>query len=450
MKQRHQALIVDDEPDIRELLEITLQRMGIDTLSAANLNDARLSLGHNHIDLCLADLRLPDGNGLDLVRQISQEHPQIPVSVITAHGNMETVIEALRAGAFDFIPKPIDLGALRKLVQSALKINQAQPVDVKTMASRPKLLGNSQIMQDLRALIAKVARSQAPVYIGGESGTGKELAARAIHAESPRANQAFVAVNCGAIPSELMESELFGHLKGSFTGAIRDHKGLFQAAEGGTLFLDEVGDLPQFMQVKLLRAIQEKAVRPVGSAQEINVDVRIISATHQNLQELQAAGVLRQDLYYRLNVIALQMPTLRARNEDIELLANHFLDQIAQNSQQPRPQLSKQALNSLKKHTFPGNVRELENAIERAFALCENALITPADLALDKAPAHESPESLPADASLEDYLAGIEKNLIQTALDAERWNRTNAAKRLGLTLRALRYRMEKLGLEDKP
>jgi two-component system response regulator PilR (NtrC family) len=354
------ALIVDDEPDIRELLELTLGRMDIETRSAANLTDARRLLDETDIDLCLTDMRLPDGDGLELVEYIQQNHPDLPVAVVTAHGNMETAVQALKAGAFDFISKPIDLHMLRKLVKGALKLGSFPERDRR---SRDTLLGESAIMQTVRSTIAKLARSQAPVYISGESGTGKELVARLIHAKGPRSDSAFVPVNCGAIPSELMESEFFGHRKGSFTGAVTDKEGLFQAADGGTLFLDEVAELPLHMQVKLLRAIQEKAVRPVGEQKEIPVDVRVLSATHKDLAALVAAGDFRQDLYYRINVIELKVPSLHQRREDIPQLAEHILARLTAGQNEAGPTLGQVALEALQRHAFPGNVRELENIL---------------------------------------------------------------------------------------
>ena len=446
------ALIVDDEPDIRELLDITLARMDIDTVKAENLEQARKALSSRPFQLCLADMRLPDGDGIDLVREIQQQYPGTPVAMITAHGNMETAIEALKAGAFDFVSKPVDLPVLRKLVNTALKLNQnGQVADSKTHSDdeNSPLRGKSASMARVRALIAKLSRSQAPVHITGESGTGKELAARLIHQLGPRNDKAFVAVNCGAIPHELMESELFGHKKGSFTGATSDKLGLFQEAEGGTLFLDEVADLPLSMQVKLLRVIQEKLVRPIGATQEKRTDVRIVSATHQNLAELVQEGKFRQDLYYRLNVIELNMPPLRQRREDIPELINHLLENIAGNYQQPPPGVEAKALAALKDYDFPGNVRELENILERAFALCEDGLITLEDLGpLDaqKTPCPPGAGRLDGE-NLEDYLARIERDLLLQALEAARWNKTAAAGRLGISFRSLRYRLSKLGID---
>ncbi len=446
------ALIVDDEPDIRELLALTLARMDIDTEQAGNLAEAHDRLRAGRFQLCLADMRLPDGDGLELVRHINAQHNDLPVAVITAHGNMETAIEALKAGAFDFVSKPVDLPVLRKLVQTAMKLSAATPPDSQDGDGKaPRLLGKSAAMSAIRQTIAKLARSQAPVFITGESGTGKELAARQIHAQGPRAEGAFVAVNCGAIPQELMESEFFGHVKGSFTGAVKDKEGLFQAAAGGTLFLDEVADLPLSMQVKLLRAIQEKAVRPVGGATEDPVDVRIISASHKDLAALVQSGDFRQDLYYRIHVIELPMPALREHPDDIPLLIDHVLTRIATAGEQPKARIAPAALQRLLRHPFSGNVRELENILERATALCDDHTIQVDDLGLLPADAATTePIECPAreaGAGLEDYLLDIERRVIMQALEATRWNRTAAAKQLGISFRALRYRLEKLGLD---
>lgn len=446
MSTRQRALIVDDEPDIRELLEITLGRMKLDTRSARNVKEAREWLAREPFNLCLTDMRLPDGTGLELVQHIQQRHTEVPVAMITAYGSLDTAINALKAGAFDFLTKPVDLGRLRELVATALRLRSGEttegPVDT-------RLLGESPPMKALRNQIQKLARSQAPVYISGESGSGKELVARLIHEQGPRAEKPFVPVNCGAIPSELMESEFFGHKKGSFTGAIEDKQGLFQAANGGTLFLDEVADLPLAMQVKLLRAIQEKAVRAVGGQQEVVVDVRILCATHKDLAAEVAAERFRQDLFYRLNVIELRVPPLRERREDIPLLADTMLKRLAEGSGLPAARLSLEALDKLKCYRFPGNVRELENMLERAYTLCENDQIQAADLRLaDAAPAGESGEaSLAQIDNLEDYLEEIERKLIMQALEETRWNRTAAAQRLGLTFRSMRYRLKKLGID---
>ncbi|MGB5441116.1 MAG: sigma-54 dependent transcriptional regulator [Gammaproteobacteria bacterium] len=446
------ALIVDDEPDIRELLELTLGRMQIDTRSAADLKQAHELLASEHFDICLTDMRLPDGNGIDLVRHINQQDLNLPTAVITAYGSVDTAIEALKAGAFDFISKPVDLNALRKLVTSVLKLSAPYPK--RERRTRNTLLGESAALRQIRSTIDKLARSQAPIYVSGESGTGKELVAKLIHTKGPRADSPFIPVNCGAIPSELMESEFFGHKKGSFTGAIQEKAGLFQVAEGGTLFLDEVAELPLHMQVKLLRAIQEKAVRPVGAAQEIPVDVRILSATHKDLGQLVTDGLFRQDLFYRLNVIQLEVPPLRERSEDIPLLVEHFLRILARQSEQPGLEIDADALHALGQYGFPGNVRELENILERATTLCENNRITMADLqlpgnaaAVADLPAETAPGMKPGNVPLDTYMDNIEKDALIKALEQTRYNKTAAARLLGITFRALRYRLKKLGLE---
>ncbi len=461
------ALVVDDEPDIRELLEITLGRMGISTVAAEDLTSAKRLLSEAAYDFCLTDMKLPDGNGIELVQHIQSNFPLLPVAMITAHGSMESAVEALKAGAFDFVSKPVNLELLRKLVDTALNL---KPVDTTPAATEdlPGLLGKTPAMQLLRKQISKLARSQAPIYISGESGSGKELVARMIHEQGPHNNAPFIPVNCGAIPSELMESEFFGHTKGSFTGAVSDKQGLFQAANGGTLFLDEVADLPLPMQVKLLRGIQEKAIRPIGSQQEIPVDVRILSATHKDLAREVELDHFRQDLYYRINVIELKVPSLRDRVDDIPELASFLLQRIASEYDSTSPKISKQAMDSLLQYTFPGNVRELENILERAFTLCEDDNIKPEDLQLSNTndtqqkstqsrpsndntivvPLPNEPDEDPADMdSLETYLEDMEKNVIVEALESTRWNKTAAAKKLGISFRALRYRLKKLGLE---
>ena len=442
------ALIIDDEPDIRELLEMTLARMDIGTQSAEDLASAKKLLAKHSFDLCLTDMKLPDGNGLDLVEFIQGHFPTLPTAVITAHGNMESAISALKLGAFDFVSKPVDLHILRNLVNAALKLKPpSTSVDDSLM-----LLGESAAIQNTRTTIAKLARSQAPVYISGESGSGKELVARLIHDQGPRSDRPFVPVNCGAIPEDLMESEFFGHKKGSFTGAIHNKDGLFQAADGGTLFLDEVADLPLHMQVKLLRAIQEKAIRPIGEQREIPVDIRILSATHKKLAELVDAGKFRQDLYYRINVIEVHVPSLRERVDDIPLLATHFLQRLAVQAGQTVPKLSDDAANALRKYPFPGNVRELENILERAMTMCENNTIRAADLQLKEAvndPVNEPPvtDHLYNQASaLNPYLDNTEKQAIIKALEETRYNKTAAARLLGITFRALRYRLKKYGI----
>jgi len=445
MTARQKALIIDDEPDIRELLEITLGRMKLDTRSARNLKEARECLAREHYDLCLTDMRLPDGCGLELVQFIQQQYPQLPVAMITAYGSLDTAIGALKAGAFDFLTKPVDLGRLRELVNTALRLRTPNP----NVTVDSRLLGVSPPMNVLRKQIGKLARSQAPVYISGESGSGKELVARLIHEQGPRHERPFVPVNCGAIPSELMESEFFGHKKGSFTGAMEDKPGLFQAANGGTLFLDEVADLPLPMQVKLLRAIQEKAVRAVGGAKEVVVDVRILCATHKDLASEVAAGRFRQDLYYRLNVIELRVPPLRERREDVAQLAEVMLRRLAQECGDTPARLHPDALAKLQSYRFPGNVRELENMLERAYTLCEGEEIKPSDLRLSDAPGmpENGEASLAQIDNLEDHLEDVERKLIMQALEETRWNRTAAAQRLGLSFRSMRYRLKKLGLD---
>src|SRR5579862_1361119 len=374
------VLIVDDEPDLVELVTLTLERMNLATASAGTLAAARELLNARHFDLCLADMRLPDGDGLDLVAWIEQRQPQLPVAVITAHGNVETAVRALKAGAFDFVSKPLDLGVLRRLVAVAIRLGATD--NAATTRTGPLLLGGSEAMETLRALMARVARSQAPVHISGESGTGKELVARLIHEGGARHAGPFVAVNCGAIPTELMESELFGHKRGSFTGAVADKKGLVQSAEGGTLFLDEVADLPLHMQVKLLRVVQEKTVRPVGESREETIDVRILSATHKNLADLVAQGLFREDLFYRINVIELHVPALRERTGDIAEIAEAILARLARRANATPPALSAEALRTLEAYPFPGNVRDLENVLERALTLSPTGVITPEHIRL--------------------------------------------------------------------
>ncbi|WIO73641.1 sigma-54 dependent transcriptional regulator [Porticoccaceae bacterium LTM1] len=450
------ALIVDDEPDIRELLSMTLTQMGLRVIEAENLNSARQLLNMNPVAFCLTDMRLPDGNGLELVEHIQADYPEVPVAVITAHGNMEIAVDALKKGAFDFVSKPVELGRLRQIVQSALELNEST---TKSGQHLQDLLGNSPAMDTLRNQIRRVARSQAPVFISGESGSGKELVARAIHYSGPRANGPFIPVNCGAIPSELMESEFFGHKKGSFTGAYQDKQGLFQAADGGTLFLDEVADLPLQMQVKLLRAIQEKSVRPVGSEKEIPTNIRILSATHKNLPQEVANEKFRQDLFYRINVIELLVPALRQRTEDIPELAQHFLREFASEAEVSCPKISREALQALNEYNFPGNVRELENILERAFTLCDGQTIKVHDLQLrDQVPASSNGNSngftnisdLCAQQvdCIDDFLEEIEKEILTKTLEKTAWNRTAAAKELGISFRQIRYKLKKLGLDE--
>jgi two-component system response regulator PilR (NtrC family) len=429
------ALVIDDEPDICELLVITLERMDVASDICGDLATAKAALKSKRYQLCLTDMRLPDGDGLDLVEWIQKESPSTPVAVITAHGNIETAVRALKLGAFDFLSKPVDLKTLRKLVRSALKLGVAGEGEA-------KLLGASTAINDVRNMIAKVARSQAPVHVSGESGTGKELVSRMIHEQGSRAGGPFIPVNCGAIPSELMESEFFGHKKGAFTGAVNDKAGLFHAAEGGTLFLDEIADLPLAMQVKLLRVIQEKSVRPVGGTAEVDVDVRILSATHKSLAKLVGTGEFREDLYYRINVIELNVPPLRERGKDIILLSNAILEKLTAEMQVEDLKLTESGAKKLLGYNFPGNVRELENLLQRAATLCEDSSITEKDIHITK--------SMPIDADkdymLEDKLESVERDAIINALTKCKYNKTAAAKELGLTLRALRYRIEKLDI----
>lgn len=448
-------LIVDDEPDIIELLELTLARMGMEVFSATTLSEAKALLQSHQFQLCFTDMRLPDGEGLELVNYISDHCSDLPVAIITAYGTTENAVAALKAGAYDYLPKPVALKQLRDLVKSALSLpplqteapSQAQP-------GQRLLLGESLPMRQLRATIDKLSRSQASVYISGESGSGKELAARMIHEKSARYKQAFIAVNCGAIPENLMESEFFGYKKGAFTGAEKDHDGFFLSANGGTLFLDEVADLPLGMQVKLLRVIQEKRVRRIGETQEKNVDVRIISATHKKLNQCVESGLFRQDLYYRLNVIELNMPALREMREDIPLIAKNILTRLCRETSRSICELKKDALTMLINYDYPGNVRELENILERTLALCPDIPIGKEELQL---PAHEPLQDSdpPADTiqdqglPLQDFLDNLEKDSIVKALNLNRYNRTKAAKTLGITVRSLRYRMERLGLNEQ-
>ncbi|MFS1291137.1 sigma-54-dependent transcriptional regulator [Pseudomonas piscis] len=443
MNPRQTVLVVDGAKEVRALVEITLGRMHLHTRSARTLQEARDHLRQNRFDLCLTDLHLPDGCGLELLRHIRQEHSRVPVAVLSDDTSQQTAASALQAGACDLLHKPLDLKHLRELVGNRLK----PPVPRETSASK-QLLGNSPAMADLRRQITKLAPSQAAVYISGESGSGKERVARLIHDLSPRARRPFIAVNCGAIPSELMESEFFGHRKGSFSGAMADQPGLFLAAQGGTLFLDEVAELPLAMQVKLLRALQEKSVRAVGSQTEEAVDLRILCATHQDLKQQVEAGRFRQDLYYRLNVIELRVPPLRERHADINLLARHILQRLAIDSGQTVAQLSPEALQALEAHDFPGNVRELENLLERAQVFREGQWIEVTDLGL---PCASRAEKLPHPATtafdLALHLQQVERQLLLQALEACRWNRTEAARRLGLSFRSMRYRLKKLGLD---
>jgi len=429
--------------------------MGKETRSAEDIGSAINLLASDSFDLCLTDMRLPDGNGIELVKHIAVNYPEIPVAMITAHGNMESAIEALKAGAFDFVSKPVNLEILRNLINTALKLSAQEALA--TQSNELILLGKSDAMRNTRKKIQKLARSQAPVYISGESGVGKELVARLIHENGPRQDKPFIPVNCGAIPGELMESEFFGHKKGSFTGAVTDKEGLFQAASGGTLFLDEVADLPLHMQVKLLRAIQEKAIRPIGESIEIPINVRILSATHKDLAALVQDNLFRQDLFYRINVIELHVPSLRERPEDIPVLVDHFLDLIATEWQVNKANISKEAMDILMTYSFPGNVRELENILERAMTLCEGDSISLEDLQLPEnstadISSHDSNAKTVVDKNnesltLDPALHNKEREVIEKALLKTRYNKTAAAKLLGITFRQLRYRIKKLGIE---
>jgi len=456
MSHRKAVLIVDDEADIRELLVLTLSRMGVDADATASVKEAEQALKDRPYDLCLTDMRLPDGDGIAILRHISEHYGNTPVAVITAFGSTENAVAALKAGAFDYLAKPIKLEQLRPLVMSALKLPrppQARRASIgEVPAGVPRLLGESPAIQRAREMIGKLARSQAPVYITGESGSGKEVAARLIHLGSARADAQFVAVNCGAIPENLMESEFFGYRKGAFTGADTDKIGYLKAAEKGTLFLDEVGDLPLAMQVKLLRVIQEKKVRPVGDTKEEAIDVRVISATHRSLSQQVEAGEFRQDLFYRLNVIELKMPSLREIPEDIPLMVNEVVERLARQSGSPPPAISEEALLALRRYDFPGNVRELENILERAMALCTDNKITETDLYLTQGTTQE--RMAPLDGALgtrglalHDFLDQIEREAITKALEATRFNKTAAAKLLGITFRSLRYRLDRLGID---
>src|ERR1700692_4101813 len=441
------VLVVDDDPDLCELLSITLQRMDLEPRPAGTVGAAQRMLKTERYDLCLTDMQLPDGDGLELVSWIQQHTPSVPVAVITAHGSMETAVRALKVGAFDLSYKPFSLDGLRTFVASAIKLSGT--LDTDTSVFGPRLLGASAAMQHMREMIGRVARSQAPVHIFGESGTGKELVAKLIHESGPRRDGPFVPVNCGAIPTELMESELFGHKRGSFTGAVSDKKGLIQSAEGGTLFLDEIADLPLHMQVKLLRVIQEKAVRPLGEQLEVGVDVRILYATHKNLSTLVAEGKFREDLLYRVNVIELGVPSLRERPEDVPELAEAILRRLGRRTKISPPMLSKDALAAFESYAFPGNVRELENILERAITLSTSGEIRASDIQLrpTRGDAPTAAANTQSGGALGNHLEDIERDAIRKALEQTRYNKTAAAKVLGMSFRALRYRIKKLGIE---
>lgn len=459
MNEHLSCLIVDDETDIRELLTMTLARMGVETDSASCVDEAKTMLAHHHYALCLTDMQMHDGTGLDLVKHVSEFHQGLPIAVITAHASADNAVAALKAGAFDYLSKPLSLKQLRPVIEFALKLSSKPQND---HANTLEMIGDSAVVTQVRSMIAKLARSQAPVYISGESGSGKELAARLIHQNSSRTDGKFVAVNCGAIPESLMESEFFGHKKGAFTGATQDKAGLFQAANGGTLFLDEVADLPLPMQVKLLRAIQEKKVRMVGNASEEPVDVRIISATHKSLTQMMDDGLFRQDLYYRLNVIQLKMPALRERTGDIPILTRRLLNKLCESMQIAPPEITADAMAYIQQLPFLGNVRELENLLERALALCDGQTITADDLLIEeeniaiKSSADNDDGTLNDfssiendDVSLPEYLEDIEKRAIVDALQKTQYNKTAAAKLLGVSFRTLRYRLVKLGIDKE-
>ncbi|MCP4429932.1 MAG: sigma-54-dependent Fis family transcriptional regulator [Gammaproteobacteria bacterium] len=437
---KKRVLIVDDEPDIRELLEITLLRMGLETRCAEDYSNATRLLNGEDFDLCLTDMKLPDGDGISLVEYIQQHYPNTPSAVITAHGSIDLAIKAMKSGAFDFVSKPVTLETLRNLVDKALTLPDVQQQISTSTTSKYQIIGESNIVVDLKRTISKFARSQAPVFIKGDSGTGKELVARQIHLQGARAEAPFIAVNCGAIPSELMESEFFGHMKGSFTGATADNIGIFMAANGGTLFLDEIADLPLAMQVKLLRVIQEKSIRRVGSQQEEAIDVRIISASHKDLESMVNEGSFRQDLYYRINVIGVTVPPLTDRSDDIPLLARHIISKH-NDANATQTDISREAIADLANYSFPGNVRELENILERANALCENDMITADDLQLPSI----TPTST-TNTDLSSITRTIEMEQIKSALENHRWNQSATARSLGITLRQLRYKVEKLKL----
>ena len=455
---RPRVLIVDDEPDLLTLLEMTLARMNISAVTATSLAAAREALNNKLPALCLTDLKLPDGNGLDLIAEIQQKYPNVPVAMMTAHGSAECAVDALKLGAFDFVSKPVPLDRLRELVNHALKLPS-----VADTASDDTLIGETPIIATLKRDIQRVARSQAPVHVHGESGVGKEVVARLIHHLGPRAAAPFVAINCGAIPSELVESELFGHKRGAFTGATADKLGLFQAASGGTLLLDEIADLPLPVQVKLLRAIQEKAVRPVGFEKEVPVDVRLITATHKNLADEVRGGRFRDDLYYRINVIDLFIPPLRHRRADIPLIAQHILLKMAEAGGSKPLTLSRDAVERLKEHEYRGNIRELENILARAAALLDGDRIEVHNLDLNSGPRPAPPEAAPMASApsqarlsegvnhqgdLDAYLAHIERTVLEEELQRHRWNRTATAKALGISMRSLRYRLKKLGIDN--
>ena len=472
MAAKQHILIVDDETDIRELLYISISRMGYECSTASGVQEALLALKDKEFNLCLTDMNMPDGNGLQVIEYIQKNSPDLPVAMITAYGSLDTAIEAMKAGAFDYITKPIDQNTLKKLITSALKAQRPDCKQDSTDNHNSQMIGSSEQMHRLNSQINKLAKSQAPVFVHGESGSGKELVARMIHSRSNRYDAPFIPVNCGAIPSELVESELFGHVKGSFTGATENKLGMFRSAEGGTLFLDEVADLPLAMQVKLLRAVQEKAIRPVGGNEETPVDVRILSASHKDLPLEIEAGHFREDLYYRINVIELNVPSLRDRPDDIVPLAEHILNKLAERYESPVISLGDSAQELLRQHSFPGNVRELENILERAFTLTDNNILQAEDLQLtrkikdidftpenndnlsetinnDQDSSVEPQPFNPEDAfgDIEAYLENLEMKILNAALEKSRWNKTAAAELLGISFRAMRYKLKKYEIE---
>jgi two-component system response regulator PilR (NtrC family) len=437
------CLVVDDETDLRELIVLTLQRMGIQADSASDLDDARYLLKRNSYALCLTDMRLPDGNGLDLVRHIHQNYPGLPVAVITAYGSADNAVSALKAGAFDYLTKPISLQQLRPLVQAALRLSRTEPSNFSELS----LLGNSAKIQHIRTTIEKLSRSQAPVHIKGPVGTRKAMAAELIHMNSTRQHEPFITLNCSAVDADNIESLLFGCKK----DASSEKPGLFHEANGGSLYIDELTEIPLVNQVKLLRAIQDKKITKIGSSEEDTIDVRLITATSHNMQAAMDNGLFRQDLYYRLNVIELIMPALSEITEDIPLIANHLLEKRCKVLKRPIPTFEPQALQALNQYKFPGNVRELENILERALTLSSNHKISVSDLSLPKPEKTKNtgletnPDGLP-DIALPDYLETIEKQAIINALEKTGQNKTAAAKLLGVSFRTLRYRLSKLGL----
>lgn len=455
-------LVLDDEPDILELLSITIKRMGLSCVTTDTIAKAKSYLEEQDFQLCLTDMRLPDGSGLDFVSHISQNFSHVPVVMITAYGSMDVAIQAMKGGAFDFLSKPVDLEKLRSIIKNALRLEDTIQND-SSEPILPNILGHSEALIRLKTQMIKVARSHAPVFIHGESGSGKELVARGIHQAGPRASEAFIAVNCGAIPSELMESEFFGHKKGAFTGASNNKEGFFQAAHGGTLLLDEVADLPLVMQVKLLRAIQENTIRPVGSEKEIPVDVRILSASHKNLQQEVEDKNFREDLFYRLDVINLQVPPLRDRLSDVPELSEHILTKLSDSLGFGSIKLSQGAMDKLSHYHFPGNIRELENILQRAITLTDSDAIEAEDLSLKPNPKtgerptqpktiereikNKESHSLPSGYTLEEYLESIEKEIITRTLEECRWNKTATAEQLGMSFRSIRYRLKKLGID---